>query len=642
LDPVRPLVLGTAGHIDHGKTALVRALTGVDTDRLPEEKARGITIELGFAPLDLPDGTRLGVVDVPGHEGLVRTMVSGAAGIDLLLLVVAADEGVMPQTREHVAICELLGITRAIVALTKIDAVDEDVADLAAEEVAALLAPTPLAGAPIARVSSVTGAGLDALRTALAELAAGADARTPRAGPPRLPVDRYFEMRGFGPVVTGTLIGAPLRVGDAVTLLPDDRRARVRGLQSHGVAVESVSPGMRCAVNLSGVALEELSRGLVVTAPGAIAPTAAIDARVEWLAESPPIDAPTPVSLLAGTAERLARIAPIGEPLLEPGTTRYARLHLSEPMALLPGDRFVLRGFARTAIGATLGGGTVLDVAPPHRRRSDAELVAELEELAPRDAESEVRVRVRRAGLAGTTRAALARETGRTAGELAAAIGSAHKAGAVETAGECVLDAGSLARIEQSLIAALDAYHAVEPLRPGMPAGALRGALPGNVPRDAAELALGRLASAGALVLEADSVRLARHRPTLDRAARKACDAIAALLADAALEAPALREVAAQVGLGEAAARDLLAHLEREHQIVRARPDLWFDARAVEALRQRVRDHFAARDELDTSAYKALIGTSRRTAVPLMELFDAERLTVRIGEVRKLRRGATS
>jgi selenocysteine-specific elongation factor len=642
LDPVRPLVLGTAGHIDHGKTALVRALTGVDTDRLPEEKARGITIELGFAPLDLPDGTRVGVVDVPGHEGLVRTMVSGAAGIDLLLLVVAADEGVMPQTREHVAICQLLGITRAIVALTKIDAVDEDVADLAAEEVAALLAPTPLAGAPIARVSSLTGAGLDALRAALAELAAGADARTPRAGPPRLPVDRCFEMRGFGPVVTGTLIGAPLRVGDAVTLLPDDRRARVRGLQSHGVGVESVSPGMRCAVNLSGVALEELSRGLVVTAPGAIAPTAAIDARVEWLAESPPIDAPTPVALLAGTAERLARIAPIGDPLLEPGTTRYARLHLSEPMALLPGDRFVLRGFARTAIGATLGGGTVLDVAPPHRRRSDAELAAELEELAQRDAESDVRVRVRRAGLAGTTRAALARETGRTAGEVAAAIEGAHKAGAVETAGECVLDAGSLARIEQSLIAALDAYHAVEPLRPGMPAGALRGALPGNVPRDAAELALGRLASAGALVLEADSVRLARHRPTLDRAARKACDAIAALLADAALEPPALREVAAQVGLGEAAARDLLAHLEREHRIVRARPDLWFDARAVEALRQRVREHFAARDELDTPAYKALIGTSRRTAVPLMELFDAERLTVRVGEVRKLRRGAAS
>jgi selenocysteine-specific elongation factor len=637
LDRVSPLILGTAGHIDHGKTALVRALTGVDTDRLPEEKARGITIELGFAPLDLPDGTRLGVVDVPGHEGLVRTMISGAAGIDLLLLVVAADEGVMPQTREHVAICELLGITRAIVALTKIDAAPEDVAELAEEEVAALLAGTRLAGAPIVRVSSVTGAGLDALRAALAELAAAADARTPRLGPPRLPVDRCFEMRGFGPVVTGTLIGGALRVGDAVTLLPDDRRARVRGLQSHGVAVESVSPGMRCAVNLSGVALEALWRGLVLTAPDAIAPTNAIDARVEWLAEAPTIEAPTPVSLLAGTAERLARIAPIGDPVLEPGTSRFARLHLSEPMALLPGDRFVLRGFARTAIGATLGGGTVLDVAPPHRRRGDAELVAELEELERRDAETDVRVRVRRAGLAGTARAALARETGRNTGEIAAAIASAQRAEALETAGEWVLDAHALARIERGLVAALDAYHAVEPLRPGMPAGALRGALPGNVAREAAELALDRLARAGVLVLEGDLVRLAKHRPTLDRAAQKACDAIAALLAEAGLEAPALREVAAHVGLAEASARDLLAHLEREHRLVRARPDLWFDAGAVDALRQRVLDHFAGRDALDTPAYKALIGTSRRTAVPLMELFDAERLTVRVGEVRKLR-----
>jgi selenocysteine-specific elongation factor len=635
---VGPLILGTAGHIDHGKTALVRALTGIDTDRLPEEKARGITIELGFAPLDLPDGTRLGVVDVPGHEGLVRTMVSGAAGIDLLMLVVAADEGVMPQTREHVAICELLGITRALVALTKIDAAPEDVAELAAEEVTALLAPTQLAGAPIVRVSSTTGAGLDALRSALGELAAKTDARTPRVGPPRLPVDRCFEMRGFGPVVTGTLIGSALRVGDAVTLLPDDRRARVRGLHSHGVAVDSVAPGMRCAVNLSGVALEALSRGLVLTVPDVIAPTAAIDARVEWLAEAPAIDAPAPVSLLAGTAERLARIAPIGRPLLEPGTSRFARLHLSEPMALLPGDRFVVRGFARTAIGATLGGGTVLDVSPPHRRRSDSDLVADLEQLARRDAETDVRVRVRRAGLAGTTRAVLARETGRSAAEIAASLEDAHRGGVLATAGEWVLDAGALDRIEHRLTAALDAYHAVEPLRPGMPAGALRGALPGNVPREVVELALERLARAGAIVLEAEHVRLARHRPTLDRAAQKACDAIAALLADAALEPPSLRDVAARVGLAEAGARDLLAHLERERRVVCARPDLWFDARAIDALRHRVLGHFAERDELDTPAYKALIGTSRRTAVPLMELFDAERLTVRVGEVRRLRR----
>ncbi|TMA35279.1 MAG: hypothetical protein E6J87_04245 [Deltaproteobacteria bacterium] len=411
----------------------------------------------------------------------------------------------------------------------------------------------------------------------------------------------------------------------------------MRGLQSHGVAVETVPPGTRCAVNLSGVALEALSRGLVLTAPDAIAPTTAIDARVDWLAEAPPVEEPKPVALLAGTAERLARIAPIGDPVLAPGTSGFARLHLSEPMALLPGDRFVLRGFARTAIGATIGGGTVLDVAPPHRRRSDAELVRELAELALRDAETDVRVRARRAGLAGTTRAALARETGRVADEIAAAIAAAHESSAVETAGECVLDAGALARLESELLATLAAYHAAEPLRPGMPAGALRGALPENVPPEATQLALERLARAGEIALESEHIRLAKHQPTLDPAAQVACDRIAALLAEAALDAPSLRDLAAAVGLAEPAARDLLAHLEREGRIVRARPDLWFDARAVDALRQRVLGHFAQRDELDTPAYKALIGTSRRTAVPLMELLDAERLTVRRGEVRRLR-----
>jgi selenocysteine-specific elongation factor len=636
------LILGTAGHIDHGKTSLCRALTGVDTDRLPEEKARGITIELGFAPLDLPDGTRLGVVDVPGHEGLVRTMVSGAAGIDLLLLVVAADEGVMPQTREHLAICNLLGITRAVVALTKIDLVDDDVAELAADEVTSLLAPTPLADAPIVRVSSQTGVGLDALRAELARQSAAAEARTPRAGPPRLPVDRCFEMRGFGPVVTGTLIGGELSIGDAVTLLPDDRRARVRGLQSHGTSVERVRPGMRCAVNLSGVPLETLSRGLVLTVPGAVAPTLALDARVEWLAESPRVDEPRPVSLLAGTTERLARIAPIGDPVLEPGATGFARLHLSSPIAVLPGDRFVLRGFARTAIGATLGGGVVLDVAPPHRRRSDAGLVRELFELARRDVEADVSVRVARAGLAGIDRGMLARETGRVADELSAAIERGCASGALATAGERVIDASALVRLERELVAALAAYHAAEPLRPGMPAGALRGALPENVPRELAEHAMERLARAGAIALEGEHARLAQHAPTLDAGTLAACNRIAELLERAALEAPSLRDVAAQVGLAEPAARDLLAHLERERRLVRARPDLWFDAVAVEALRERVRAHFARHAELDTPAYKALIGTSRRTAVPLMELLDAERLTVRRGEVRRLRATATT
>ncbi len=281
------LVLGTAGHIDHGKTALIRALTGTDTDRLPEEKSRGITIELGFAALDLENGLRLSVVDVPGHERLVRTMVAGATSIDLVLLVVAADEGVMPQTREHVAICGLLGIERGVIALTKVDLVDEDMKDLAAEEVRDLLSPTPLAGAAVVPVSAPSGIGLDSLRAALSQVAAGAPPRTPREGPPRLCIDRVFAMKGFGSVVTGTLLGSPLAVGDQVELQPSGVRARVRGLQSHGVPSEQVQPGARCAINLHGVELSELSRGEVISAPDTFSPTRVFDVRVGWLASSP-------------------------------------------------------------------------------------------------------------------------------------------------------------------------------------------------------------------------------------------------------------------------------------------------------------------------------------------------------------------
>jgi selenocysteine-specific elongation factor len=306
-------------------------------------------------------------------------------------------------------------------------------------------------------------------------------------------------------------------------------------------------------------------------------------------------------------------------------------------MVLLPGDRFVLRGFARTAVGATQGGGTVLDVNPPQRRRSDPALVAERDALSSRGAEADVVVRVRRAGLAGAARSSLARVTGRSDEAIGAAIETARERGELLVAGARVLATDTLKRLERTLCDTLDAYHRAEPLRPGMPAGALRGALPENVPREAAELALERLAGSGAIVAEADHVRLASHRPNLDDAALAACEKIVARLAEAGLEAPALRDLAELVAMPEAPLRDLLAHLEREGRIVGATSDLWFDARAVEALRERVRHYFDAHEALDTKAYKTLIGTTRRTAVPLMERLDAERLTVRRGEVRKLR-----
>jgi selenocysteine-specific elongation factor len=635
-------VLGTAGHIDHGKTALVRALTGVDTDRLPEEKARGITIELGFAPLDLPDGTRLSMIDVPGHERLVRTMVAGASGIDLVLLVVAADEGAMPQTREHLAICQLLGLEHGVVAITKTDLVDDEIAALAEQEVRALLADGPLARAAVLRVSAATGAGLEALREALATLSASAAARTPRAGPARLAVDRAFSMKGFGTVVTGTLVGGPLSIGQTLALLPSGRRVRVRGIQSHGTAVETALPGARTAVNLQGVELAEVARGDVLGDPDALAASSVFDARVVWLEGAPPLADRTSVELLAGTAERRARVSSIGTAAIAPGTSGFARVHVEGPaLPLLPGDRFVLRGFARLpGGGTTIGGGVVLDVAPPHRRRSDPALARDLAALLRRDPEVDVRVRVTRSGLRGLEREALRRETGLPPDALDALLGRLVGEERVHaTAAGRLLSPDAITALEERIAGALETFHGVEPLRPGMPRGALAGALPEYLAPDAVDLVLARLSAAGRVRSGAEGVALASHdagaalsEPERALAARLREEARAA-----GLEPPTLKEWSERTRCDPERLRPLLAHLEREGALVRATGDLWFDRAAVDALRERLVAHLRTHGDLETRAYKELIGTSRKHAVPLMELFDAERLTLRVANRRVLR-----
>jgi len=638
------LVLGTAGHIDHGKTTLVRALTGVDTDRLPEEKARGITIELGFAPLALPSGRRLGVVDVPGHEALVRTMVAGASGIDLVLLVIAADEGVMPQTREHLAVCDLLGIRHGVVALTKLDAAEPDVAELAEAEARELVDATSLAGAPLLRVSARSGAGVDALRDALDAAADRAAARTPRSGPARLWVDRVFEMRGFGTVATGTLTGSALRVGETLEIHPTGRQARIRGLQRFGEAGERAEPGGRCAVNLQGVARSELARGQLLATPDAIAPTATADVEIAWLPDAPPLGPKSvAVEFLTGTVSLRANVAPIGAERLAPGTRGLARVHLEEgALPLLPGDAFVVRGFSRIASGgATLGGGRILDANPPHRRRSDPTLAAELRALAGDDPLAPLRVRVARAGYAGTSDASLRRETGLDAATLEAGLTALERAGALARAADgTLLGSEAVERLEARLLEALASFHEAQPMQPGMPRGALRGALPENVPRAAFELALGRLAERGAVEAEGERVRRTDHVARLSQreeaiAARLRADAMIA-----GLEPPTLRDWAREIGIDEKELRDVLSHLVREGSLVSAPGDFWFDRVAVDELRERVVETLRRVGSLDTNAYKELIGTTRKWAVPLMELFDAEHLTVRRGEARVLRRGA--
>jgi selenocysteine-specific elongation factor len=636
------LVLGTAGHIDHGKTALIRALTGVETDRLPEEQARGITISLGFAPLDLDDGRRLSVVDVPGHEGLVRTMVSGATGIDLVLLVVAADEGVMPQTREHVAICELLGIDRGIVALTKIDSTEADLAALARDEVSAFLSGTTLAGAPVVPVSSLTGEGIAELRVAIGKAIDAAKPRTPRTGPPRLSIDRSFSAKGFGCVVTGTLTGGSFSVGDSVEIQPSGRRCRIRGLQSHGASVESCPPGLRCAINLQGVELEEIARGQVVSTPGLLEPTLCADVEVAWLPAATPVEDQAAIEFLTGTAKRRARLAPIGDEALRPGEAGFARVHIDgEAVPLVPGDRFIARGFSRNAAsGSTIGGGIVLDVSPPHRRRSDPEVRRDLARLATGEPVERLIVLIARSGFRGVESDALRREAGLAAADFDETLAVlVAKREIALTANRRWLHRDALEDLERRMLEKLDAYHRAEPIRPGMPTSALRGSLPENVARDSAELIVARVSERGLIELEGDLARLPDHRPTLSTADQALVTRIAAETRTAGLEPPSLKDWGKRLGIESDRLRNLLAHLVRAGHLVSAPGDLWFDREAVDALRKKVVAQLRERGRLETPDYKALIGTSRRTAVPLMELFDQEHITVRSGDARLLRRG---
>jgi selenocysteine-specific elongation factor len=624
------LVVGTAGHIDHGKTALVRALTGIDCDRLPEEKARGITIELGFAPLELAGGLRVSVIDVPGHEKLVHTMVSGATGIDLVLFVVAADEGLMPQSREHLAICDLLGIERGVVALTKADAVDAELLGMAQLEVAEELERTCLAGAPIVPVSARTGAGIDALRAALSAVARAAPPRTLRDGPAWLPVDRTFSLRGFGTVVTGTLRGAPLDEGQAVELWPDDGRprlqARVRSVQVHGAEVKRAEPGARVALNLPGVEVASLPRGSVVATPGRVEPRTRLEAELRLLAGAPALRSGSRLTLHLGTAERAARVSLLDRALLAPGDTALVELRLERALPAVEGERFIARGYRRIAsAGWTWGGGRILDAAPPRgTRRKRAERAADLALAAAGDRAGWLAARLARAGLRGKTRAELLRELRSLDDVSGVRIGPDHW-----------LDPGAFAELRELAIRAVRAQHAAAPTEPWVGFAALRAGVPAQASDEALRAALDAAARASAIEASQSGWRLPGHRTEGSESviARAALERLRA----AGLAPDTLDALARALGTDARELRTACEHLARAGRLVRVSSELYFDAPAVAALRERLVAFLRAHGSIDPAGYKELTGQSRKHTVPLMEHFDAEKLTLRRGNVRVLR-----
>ncbi|MFB3827787.1 MAG: selenocysteine-specific translation elongation factor [Bryobacteraceae bacterium] len=618
---MKNIIVGTAGHIDHGKTALVKALTGIDADRLEEEKRRGITIDIGFAHLQLTPSLRLGFVDVPGHERFVKNMLAGVGGIDLVLFVVAADESIKPQTREHFDICRLLGIPRGIIALTKADLVDADILELARLEVGEFVAGSFLDGAPIVAVSSATGQGIGELRAEL-ERAASAVPEKDAGGYFRLPVDRAFSVKGFGTVVTGTLISGSVRREEEVEACPLGRTLRVRGVQVYGTPAARAQAGERTALNVAGVEPAEIPRGVVLSEPGRFRATRQIDAALELLPSARPLKHRAPVHFHAGTAEIEAEVRLLGgQAALAPGGRAYARIVLREPTLLLPGDRFIIRMFSPVV---TIGGGKVLDIAGPRYRRADNP-AARLEVLDSGDAAARIALLVREAGH-GMSPAALAARTGLKAREIESAAAPLVR---LTQPQPWLADRGWWQSTRDRLVRAVREFHQNNPLLPGIARQELRGR---ELPDAPPFLMDALLAEARELTAEGETVRLRSHRLVLKEDETQAQGLIERAFEQAGLAAPALSEVLAKSGVEPARARSLLQILIREGTLVRISEDLVFHRSAIENLRAMLAARRGTR--FAVPLFKDWTGISRKYAIPLLEYLDRERVTRRQGDER--------
>jgi len=634
---VRHVVVGTAGHIDHGKSTLVQALTGIDPDRLKEEKERGITIDIGFAHLAVEAGLTLGVVDVPGHERFVKNMLAGVGGIDLVMLVIAADEGVMPQTREHLAICQLLRVPTGLVVLTKADLAEPDWLELVREDVRGVLRGTFLDGAPVVPVSAKTSAGLDELRATLAALARGVPPRGTDATF-RLPIDRVFTIRGFGTVVTGTVAAGQVALDERVEVYPRGLQAKVRGLQTHGQAVDVASAGQRAAVNLQGVERAAIERGDVLSLPGLLQPTYMLDATCELLPEAAgPLRTRQRVRLHLGTAEVMARVHPLEGDTIEPGQQGYVQLRLEAPVVALPHDRYVLRSYSPMV---TIGGGAVLDVAPSKARRSPT-LAARLRVLHTGTPAAALAAHLARIGPGGARTVELRARTA-----LGPAAFRAHLEELIGTGQVLVVDrewyvhAAAAERLQDAALAALADFHAREPLRAGMSKEELRTRL-GSLDERVFLALLDRFAAAGVLVVERDKVRRADHAVRLTPAQQAGVDRLDAEFRNAGVAPPTLDEALAATGQAGPGAQALVQLLLDTRRLVRIKEGLYFHTEPLQAAVERVRGFLQAHQAITPQDIKDLLGISRKYAIPLLEWLDAQRLTVRVGDKRVLRERAS-
>lgn len=646
---MKSIVIGTAGHIDHGKTALVKALTGIDADRLQEEKRRGITIDLGFAHMELPgaDGERfkIGFVDVPGHERFVRNMLAGVGGIDLVLLVIAADESIKPQTREHFDILQLLGVKRGITVLTKSDAVDAETLDVVRLEVEDFLRGTFLESpeSPIVAASALTGAGLENLKQAIVAAVDGAEVRDAQALA-RLPIDRVFTMKGFGTVVTGTLISGTIRREDDLEVFPTGQRVRVRGVQVHGQTADEAVAGQRTALNLAGVSTEDLSRGMILTPPQVFTATRTVDVHLRLLSSAPhPLKKRAKVRFHAHSMEAIGEV--VFQPSsnlnptlvrkddtlqMAPGSEAFARIRLPGPALLLPGDRFIIRQFSPVV---TIGGGVVLDAAPiPRFKQIMVDTL--LRHAADGNAQGMLDIRIARRWYQGLTMAQAVSETGWRKEVISSYLAEPLAKGEVLKFGDLFIHSLAILALRQLVPERLASFHKKSPLVSGMAKETLRESFSLSTEVFAAALEL--LVRDKKIEVEGDVVRLPGHGVVMKDEEAESKKKIEEAFANAGLKVPALQEVLAGLKVDRSRAQKIVTLLLRERLLVKVSEELVFHRAALDELRRLVLVQKTKSPRMDVALFKEMTGVSRKYAIPLLEYLDRERVTRRVGDARQI------
>ncbi|MBU0730847.1 MAG: selenocysteine-specific translation elongation factor [Proteobacteria bacterium] len=635
---MREVVLGTAGHVDHGKTSLVRALTGIDTDRLKEEKERGITIELGFAFLDLPCGHRLGIIDVPGHERFVKNMVAGATGIDFVAFVVAADEGVMPQTREHFEICRLLGVERGMIIITKKDMVEPDWLQLVTEETKEFFSGSFLDGSPLLHVSSTTGEGIDQFRNELDRMVAASDFSEP-TGPFRLPVDRVFTMKGFGAVVTGTSISGRIKLGEDITLYPDEITARIRGIQVHAQDVEEVEAGKRTAINIQGLDKELISRGNVLATPGSLKPSYIHDADFLYLSSNKkPLKNRTRIRAHLGTAEIMGRILLLDADEIPSGTQANIQILLEEPYPTWPGDHYVIRSYSPVI---TIGGGKVFNGSPAKRKRFKEENGVIFETYHNGTQEEKILLYIREAGFAGLTFNELSVKSGIFGKPLKKILDkpiSAKKILIIDSDSQRMIEAGVYSQLPEKAEQAMAAFHKENPLKPGVAKDELRARIFKHLDQKVFQYLLNDLIRRKVIVPDDAVVRLAGHEISVKADVKTLRDDMERFYLDAGLTAPTIKEIFGRFDkFPQKLVKEIIEMMMRDKSLVKINEDLYYHTRMLENLKEQLLAFIKREGEIDAPRFKAMTGLSRKFSIPLLEYFDKAKITIRVGDKRILR-----